>query len=252
MRTTSRISLPGAPYSVEAIEEALRPHEVTQDSSLVSVRDGVLRIAAIDGVTPSPDTPSRFGLDGAAAAASVVRACLLAPVGITAAISAASADLYTPGLSLSANSAACVAAADISLSDGVVEIVRAGDCEAYAQAPDGSWRALFGRAASEWADEACRAAGWPFISTPEYRRIWDTPGAWLTNAVGSVPVPVVEQVRLDPDDWSCLIVASDGAHLDAERASRLDEHLASLCGDCHEGPGYLSHGDITIVRVRRI
>lgn len=97
-----------------------------------------LRVAVLDGVTPTDDCRAAVGVDGAMYAAAIARLALqhherrLEPC-----IVAANDHLYDARVARSRDQRqTCVTAADIR-PDGSIELVRAGDCEAWARTDRG-------------------------------------------------------------------------------------------------------------------
>jgi hypothetical protein len=197
-----------AEYSVSVIEDPSGDGPVSQDASLVTVLDSgfvpTLRLAAIDGVTPTPKTPVVSGVDGAVHAAAIVRSALLAPVAATACLEAANAWLqhtYAGG-ALSARDVpqAAVAVTDLAKdTDGTfsVEAVCSGDAEVWI-CTDGNWESLF---PGDMLAPGVRAAilAWKAEHSDATRE--ETQGmelellpreAWFRSALGRFAIPKLE------------------------------------------------------------
>ena len=112
----------------------------SQDAQLVWADPGLprLRVAVLDGVTPTRHCRNVAGVDGAMYASAVVRLALQRSRGSLAdSLLAANRHLHTATLGRSRDQAqSCVTAADV-YPDGRIELVRAGDCEAWARTGDG-------------------------------------------------------------------------------------------------------------------
>jgi hypothetical protein len=123
-----------------------------------------------------------------------------------------------------------VTAADV-FDDGRVELVRAGDCEAWARTADG-WTQLgtgsalrpdVAAAWDTWQDRN-RVCGQDERHDAEERYL-GRPGAWTSTALGRFPWPVT--VKFTLTGVHELVLASDGARL---REDVLDELSAWLAG----------------------
>ena len=101
-----------------------------------------LRVAVLDGVTPTRRCRDVVGVPGAMYAAAVTRLALQrVGSGLTDGLLAANRHLHDPAVARSRDQAqTCVTAADV-LPDGRVDVVRAGDCEAWARTAAG-WQQL--------------------------------------------------------------------------------------------------------------
>ncbi len=244
--------------TVHVWESAAAPDRATQDAALVTTRNGAVRLAAIDGCSLSRPLPSTCNMDGGVWAAATIRAALVAEDDAAAALERANACLHDPA----ARSArelpqGCVVVADIR-ADGV-EVARAGDCEAWAR-QGRTWERLFAEeirtpAALErfrvWVDAHPEATADTRYDAEV--RLWATPAAWLTAALGRFPRIMTETVALARFDE--LVLASDGARLALERLSDLDGWLGDLRAwereHVHPRAGAKVHDDLTVLRARR-
>ena len=220
-------------WRVESWELARDACCASQDAKLVWACDDKLRLAALDGVTPTPRTPMYAGVDGAMWATSVLRVALQNPIGSLADCAlAANAALYDIDVASSRDQAqACVVAADLQV-DGSAVLLRAGDCEAWT-ATGRAWEPVFA-ADARTTDAArllaCWAAEHPDASSDERHQIeedlFGRTSAWNSTAVGRFPRPAIDLARLAGCDR--LVLASDGAALNATALLDLPGWLAGL------------------------
>jgi hypothetical protein len=234
----------------------------SQDAKLVwpDPATGRLRIAALDGVTPSRRCRTVVGVDGAMYAAAIIRLALQrTDVALDRCLLPANRHLHDPALSRSRDQMqACVTAADL-FPDGHVEVVRAGDCEAWARTEQG-WIAL-GSGTALTADVAAEWAEWqrrnPTIDRDvrhdAEERFLGRPEAWTSTALGRFASPVVQ--RFAADGVLELVLASDGARL----SEGVLDDLPAWLGDLRRWEGRRSrlgraaekrHDDVTVLRLR--
>jgi serine/threonine protein phosphatase PrpC len=199
----------------------------SQDATLVwpDPAGRFVRVAVLDGVTPTVECRTVVGVAGPMYAASVARLALQHPERpLEECVLAANRHLHDEGVARSRDQAqTCVTAADV-YPDGRVEVVRAGDCECWARTDDGwvalgSGTALTPQVASEWeawqqrnrtVDRAARHdAEEQFLGHPR---------AWTSTALGRFARPVLRRFALD--GASELVVASDGARLSERKLDR--------------------------------
>jgi hypothetical protein len=248
-------------WQVEAWEESSGDAPASQDSQLVLPDPGGrrLRVAVLDGVTPTSDTPRVAGVDGAMYAAGVARLALQdLSRPLEDCVLAANAHLFAAGVAHSRDQAqTCVTAADIR-PDGRVDVVRAGDCDAWARVA-GGWVALgTGSAltpvvASEW-DRWQRDH--PAVTRAERHTAEEAllgrRSAWTSTAVGRFAQPTVR--RYSVAGVTELVLASDGARLSPRVLDRLDGWLGRLrAWESHRGAiaGEKVHDDVTVLRITR-
>lgn len=244
------------PYLIELWEESTAPGRLSQDASLVRAIGHKVRLAAIDGVTPLPITPSRLGLDGAVFAAQLVRTALQSPEPIEQAARRANEALHDPDLRhVRGQSSATMIAADIT--EGAVELVRGADCAAFVLR-DGRWQALFvgdarrPEVADVWRRWLNENPDVDWLAKQEQQNeIWGRPEAWQSSPVGYFPQPFFEQATLE---WpfQALIMTTDGAELNEARCADLEGWLDGLCAHGHrtrETPTAPGHGDLTVLRL---
>jgi hypothetical protein len=220
-----------------------------------------LRVAVLDGVTPTRACRGVVGVAGAMYAAAVTRLALQRP-GSTLAecVLAANAHLHDASLARSRDQAqACVTAADV-FPDGRVELVRAGDCEAWARTargwvPLGCGSALTAPAAAAWTEWQDRNPG----ASRELRHdgeegVLGRPDAWTSSAVGRFARPLIRGFGLA---GVCeLVLASDGARLSETVLEDLPGWLGGLRGWERERAGLARageklHDDVTVLRLAR-
>jgi hypothetical protein len=241
-------------WRVSVLERTAGARRHSQDASLVLERpDGRLRAAAIDGVTPW-DTEARvMGLDEATYAAQIVRASLVADDTAVECLAAANEVLHRPGVRPSR--AQCMAGAvvvDLTPS-GTAVVTQAGECPAFAR---------IGRRAEALVPERAVAVSRraqldelrsrrPVVDDREARRahlaeeaaLLDAPQAWETAAIGRFAEPRLHVAEVGAG-WDELVLASDGAGLDARTAA--GAHLLAI----ELSTGRVSD-DLTLIRVRR-
>jgi hypothetical protein len=248
-------------WRVEAWEEPSGDAAASQDSLLILPDPaGRLRVAVLDGVTPTRATRTVVGVDGAMYAAAVARLALqrmLRP--LEECVLAANRHLFAAGVARSRDQAqTCVTAADI-YPDGRLEVVRAGDCEAWARIDGRGWvalgtgPALTPRVATEWDSWQRHHAG---VTRDERHRaeeaILGRPDAWTSTALGRFESPRVR--RFTASDVTELVLASDGARLSERVLVSLDGWLQGLrAWEARRGAiaGEKVHDDVTVLRVSR-
>ena len=220
-----------------------------------------LRVAVLDGVTPSLRCRTVAGVDGAMYAAAVVRLALQRTGGAPdACVLAANGHLHDPALARSRDQMqACVTVADLS-PDGHVDVVRAGDCEAWARTEQGwvsfgSGSALTADVEAAWADWQHRHAGVSRdVRHDAEERFLGRPEAWISTAVGRFAAPLLQ--RFSADGVQELVLASDGARLSEPVLDDLPAWLRELRrweaqrGDLGRAADKV-HDDVTVLRVRR-
>lgn len=251
-RSATRIG----PWRICVLEEPAHggPNE---DEWLITSFGAGARLAVLDGVASIGATPRLHGLPGGAAAAALVRAALRGPADPGELLGRTNATLCLPGLPARARPQTCALVADLD-PRGRVELVRAGDSEAYARRARGDWTPLFApprdpAAVAAWAAilaaDPALAADWPRRNEAE-EPIWGRQGAWSSDPVGRHERPRFETVSLAPDAWDELVLATDGA----------DFRVRGLEGDPFEAAGAVCqgehpdapwHGDITVLWIRR-
>ena len=235
----------------------------SQDAQLLWPHPGAqrLRVAVFDGVTPTRRCRSVAGVAGALYAAAVGRVALQRSSGELAdGLLAANRHLHDPTVDRSRDQAqTCVTAADV-FPDGRVEVVRAGDCEAWARTaagwtPLGCGTALAAPVADAWEEWQDRNAE---VGRDERHdaeeRFLGHPGAWTSTALGRFAQPVIQAFRAD--GVTELVLASDGARLSAGVLDDLPDWIAGLRRWERERAGQVRagekvHDDVTVVRLTR-
>jgi hypothetical protein len=233
----------------------------SQDAKLVwpDPALGRLRVAAVDGVTPSLRCRTVAGVDGAMYAAAIVRLALQrTDAALDRCVLAANSHLHDPALARSRDQTqACVTAVDV-FADGHVEVVRAGDCEAWARTEEG-WVALGTGSAltpavvAEWADWQRRNAGiGRDVRHDAEERFLGRRDAWTSTALGRFASPVLQ--RFAADGVLELVVASDGARLSERVLDDVPSWLGEL-RDWEDQRAHLGwaaekvHDDVTVLRL---
>lgn len=243
------------PFRITLWEEAAKVGWPSQDASLVQERDGALRVAVLDGVSPHR-TRSRAGVDDAVWASAVTRAALAAPVPLGEALRSASDHLHEGLPEARAEAQACTVAADITARG--IQVVRAGDCEAWVQRA-GLWGPLLvgdhlttegRRRVTDW-ERSHPEAGLDELLAAE-SRLLAHPHLWRTTPVGRLRVPVLQQL-VHSSDWHALCLTSDGACLTRAALrdvpawmSRVRDHERE-----HRGAHAKPRDDITVLLIER-
>jgi hypothetical protein len=213
-------------------------------------------------VTPTRRCREVAGVDGAMYAAAVARVSLQRPGGgLADGLLAANRHLHDATLPRSRDQAqTCVTAADI-FPDGRIELVRAGDCEAWARTaggwtPLGCGPALTPSVSAEW--EAWQAAH-PDVTRDQRHdaeeRFLGRAEAWSATALGRFARPVIRTFSVR--GASELILASDGARLSKPVLEELPDWLAGLRAweRTRAGSGRAGekvHDDVTVLRLTRL
>jgi hypothetical protein len=249
-----------AGWRVESWEQA-SGSAGSQDAKLVWPDPTVgLRVAVLDGVTPSLRCRTVAGVDGAMYAAAVVRLALQRTGGAPdACVLAANQHLHDPALARSrAQMQACGTVGDLS-PDGHVDVVRAGDCEVWARTEQGwvsfgSGSALTADVEAGWADWQHRHSGVSRdVRHDAEERFLGRPEAWTSTAVGRFGAPLLQ--RFSADGVQELVLASDGARLSAPVLDDLPAWLGELRrwearrSDLGRAAEKV-HDDVTVLRVR--
>ena len=192
----------------------------TQDSHLVAFVGQTLRLAVIDGVTPTPRTAGFSGVDGAVWAAGVVRT-LLAGSGrdVGEVLQDANRVLWSAevGDSRDQQQATVLVAEVLGRGDRLrVRLTRAGDCMAWTKAGE-SWTPAFSPVAhtpevrkqiEEWLRRHPREGRDRNEQFLMEERLAGRPEAWRSSALGRFPVPVLETAELELAGE--LLIATDG------------------------------------------
>jgi hypothetical protein len=235
----------------------------SQDAQLIWPDPGAprLRVAVLDGVTPTRRCRSVVGVAGPMYAAAVARLALQrSGSGLADSLLAANRHLHDRALGRSRDQAqTCVTAADV-FADGRVELVRAGDCEAWARTA-GSWvplgygTALIPAVEATWEDWQGRNA---HVSRDERHdaeeRFLGRPEAWTSTALGRFARPVIRSFSLA--GVTELVLASDGARLSAEVLDQLPEWIDGLRDWERRRAAWRRaaekvHDDVTVLRLSR-
>jgi hypothetical protein len=220
-----------------------------------------LRVAVLDGVTPTGSCRSVVGVAGPMYAAAVARLALQRSGGeLEECVLEANRHLHDATVARSRDQAqTCVAAADV-FPDGRVEVVRAGDCDAWARTADG-WTplgcgtALTERVAARWDEWQGRNADAGREARHEAEEgLLGRPDAWTSTAVGRFDRPVIR--RFSAGGVSELVLASDGARLSEPVLDELPTWIGGLRrwererAELRRAAEKL-HDDVTVLRLVR-
>ncbi len=236
-------------------------NDASQDAELLWPHPSgtFLRVAVLDGVTPSAACRTVAGVPGAMYAAAVARLALQHPQHTLAECAIAANDvLYEQRLGRSRDQMqTCVTAADV-FPDGRIEVLRAGDCEAWARTDDG-WVALgCGTALTEYAEAAW--SDWQRRNPAADRatrhdaeeRFLGHVQAWTATALGRFATPKLQSYSVQGARE--LVLASDGARLSEAVLEELPEWLEGLRG-WERGRSQLRvaagkvHDDVSVLRL---
>ena len=246
-------------WRIEAWEEPAGG-AASQDGQLVwpDVARDRLRVAVLDGVTPTRNTRSVVGVDGAMYAAAVVRLALQQPdCELEDCLLTANSHLHDPDLARTRDQLqTCATVADV-FADGHVEIVRAGDCEAWARTAEG-WvslgcgTALTASVAEAWG-EWQRSNGAVSRETRHEaeERFLGRREAWTSTALGRFERPRIQ--RFSATGVRELVLASDGARLSEAVLDELPSWITELrswerrCAGLGRA-GEKVHDDVTVLR----
>jgi hypothetical protein len=220
-----------------------------------------LRVAVLDGVTPTRRCCEIVGVAGPMYAAAIARLALQRPgSGLVDGLQAANRHLHDCALASSRDQTqTCVTAADV-FPDGRVEVVRAGDCEAWARTAGGWQRLGTGTALTPSVEAAWQR--WqdrhPHVDRDRRHdaeeRFFGRPDAWTSTALGRFAQPVIRAFSLS--GVTEIVLASDGARLDERRLADLAGWLRSL-REWERLRKHLRHAaekvhdDVTVVRLTR-
>jgi serine/threonine protein phosphatase PrpC len=233
----------------------------SQDAQLVWPEPGGqrLRVAVFDGVTPTRDCRSVVGVAGPMYAAAVARLALQhSGSALEDCLLSANRHLHDGSVARSRDQLqTCVTAADV-FPDGHVEVVRAGDCEAWARTA-GGWFAL-GCGTALAAPVAAAWDAWQSRNADVSRetrhdaeeRLLGRPDAWTSTALGRFEQPVIRSFGLE--GVSELVLASDGARLSERALDELPTWIGGLRRWERERGGLAraaekAHDDVTVLRL---
>jgi len=256
--------LGGGALEITVYESASGRAPTSQDAWVVSAFGDRVRLAALDGITPTSATPSTLGLDGAAWAARVAAAALEVPVPAPDALGAANAYLRSLGpadLLLRDRPHTMAAVTDLVASDAgpSASISVAGDCQVFV-ADHGTWGEQCGgplltaavRAAWRRWHEAHRDAHPVDGVAGAYEELLADPAAWRTTPIGLFSQPRLASAELAPGAFDEVVVASDGARLTTASVANLADWLSDLRRhEAIEHAGaYKPHDDVVVVHAR--
>jgi len=221
VRGSSRIAIRNNLWvDVETYETGGIDKAATQDALLVAFVGDALRLAVIDGVTPTRRTRGFRGVDGAVWAAGVVRTLLGgSDQSIVDVMRAANQALWSAEVMNSRDQQQATAlVAEIRCKEHVLHatLARAGDCMAWIKTGE-SWTRLFSPVAH--SPEVRKEVDEWFRSNPDEtrdrneqfameERLAGSPDAWRTSALGRFREPVIETAEIDISGE--LVIATDG------------------------------------------
>jgi hypothetical protein len=244
-------------FAIDRWEEPAPGARPTQDASLVTHHGEVLRIAAIDGCSLSRPVVHPLPLDGGIWAAALTRTALVAEPDLERALDRTNAALHgAPARSPRDLPQACAVIAD--LGTAATRIVRAGDCEAWVRR-GARWQSLF-PAEIRTPESTVRFRAWvrehgDASADERYdaeSTIWADPATWTTAALGRFAQVMSQSCSLV--DFDELVLASDGARLDAKRLADIEGWLPRLREWERETrrplAGAKAHDDVVLLRVR--
>jgi hypothetical protein len=220
-----------------------------------------LRVAVLDGVTPTRECRSVVGVAGAMYAAAVARLALQRSGStLEECVLEANRHLHDGSVGRSRDQAqTCVTAADV-FADGRVEVVRAGDCDAWARTADG-WSelgcgsALTASVADSWDAWQRDNAGVDRARRHDAEETFlGRPDAWTSTAVGRFERPQLR--RFSAGGVTELVLASDGARLSEPVLDELPVWIGDLRRWERERArlaraGEKLHDDVTVLRLVR-
>jgi len=228
--------------------------------------DSRLRIAAIDGITPTKRTARPAGGSGAAWAAGQTQAALEVPdQPLADALRIAHQLLYRPEVPRSRDRPmAAAAAADLRVSGQELQgdVAAVCDADVWFHTPQGApaWQQLehpsgmTPAAYEQFQAELGRRRALPGAFDWEdwfeaEDRLVGRRDAWEGPPLGRFPTPPTITTGPIPPGCSTLVVATDGARLDVDRVANLDSWMDDLRCWEHSDP-QLWHGDVAAVRIR--
>ena len=226
-----------------------------RDQILVRQTAGKLRLAVVDGVSPTRMARGAAGMDAARYAAAVVRCSLEGGVATEAGLQQANELLHCRGVPARDQMSACVMVCDLQ-RNGVADAVRAGDCELWCSG-DGGWTQAFPEpmlsgAASRRLHEWIRANPDRTIDETHdaERRMLARRDVWRTTPVGRFSELKVTRRQFHVEH--AVVLATDGARLNEERLQSLERWLETQRAweDRHR-PGLTLHDDVAVVTLRK-
>jgi hypothetical protein len=209
-----------------------------QDALHWSVRDGVLRVAAIDGCTPMSQTPEIAGANGASYAAALAAAALHSSTPVPEILTEVNVHLYQlgPDLVAAARPSACAAVTEVTAVGGQLSIQAwaAGDAQVWIRTK-ASWEMIVGGSSCApetkqlWAPQrdALKASGLPFSELQELEaKFYDDPSLFVNHT----PLGRFEHLVMQHHTATAtaVVCATDGALLNAEALEDLDGWIESV------------------------
>jgi hypothetical protein len=243
-------------YQLTCYETAASPTTISQDSWLAIDLDNRQRVAVIDGVTPTLTTPAPLGDNGAVWAAGIVRTALATRDDTLTASERANALLHRPQLPGREQSSAALAVID--LSDGQLQSLVAGDCHIWIR--DGAdWQRLSSDALTPAARQSWSIWLADHVEASQDERfaadnqLLGSEASWQHNALGRFETIKTEQLMVRAPDE--IVLATDGARLNAECVCDLDRWLTGLRdwerSQAQPPAGINRHDDVTVISMQR-
>ena len=263
----STFDLVARSYRVTAFQDSSKPGVASQDGWCLVEADQTVRVAAIDGVTPSARTPTVEGVDGARFATRFIAEHLgdaTSPAGRL--LNNANQRLVEMfrGVVPADRPRACVAVVEIDQA-GRLEAVLHGDCEVWIRRGS-AWAQLLGgscvdpRVDGEWQEWVDANPHATLEELQEYERRRGVPEAWVCPPIGMFDTTKPRSATLSCNAWDEVVVATDGGRLDPERLTRLAPWLAEQrswererIGNGTDGVRRAKpHDDRTVLRIERV
>ena len=233
---------------------------VGQDAWTVSeFPDGRLRAVVLDGVTPGIAGEWRLGLDQAVYAAALTRATLQADAPLAVCLARAHTALFEPTIELARYRPQTTAVAADLHADGHVELVCAGDSEAWTRGPNG-WQPLFpgdvltADARARFSALVARRAQFDLAAfIAQEAALLAAPADWQCTPIGGFERLLLSTAAAEAPTE--LVLASDGALLDPARLGRLDAWMKELRDWERAQNGAIARikrsDDVTVLRLSR-
>jgi hypothetical protein len=226
------------PFAVRCWTEPGSLDVAMQDALHWSMRDGTLRVAAIDGCTPMSQTPEIAGANGASYAAALAAAALHSSTPVPEILTAVNAHLYRfgPDLVAAARPSACAAVAEVTAIGGQLSVQAwaAGDAQVWVRSESG-WEMIIGGSSCApetkalWAPQrdALKASGLPFSELQQLEaKFYDDPSLFVNHTPLGRFQHLVLQHRTATA--TAVVCATDGALLNPDVLDDLDAWIRDV------------------------